>query len=55
VAFCEIFNERFSLDHVFVKEYGSNTQFDQTSMTLIDSDFIMKYPQVAPKHLQKRA
>ena len=54
VAFCEIFNERFSLDHLFIKEYGSNTEFDGTRMTLIDSEFILKYPQVAPKHLQKR-
>jgi hypothetical protein len=54
VAFCEIFNERFSLDHLFVKEYGSNTVYDQTRMTLINSEFILKFPQVAPKHLQQR-
>ena len=54
VAFCELFNERFLVDHLFVKEYGSKVMFDKQLMKLIDSAFLSEYPGIAPKHTQKR-
>lgn len=46
VAYCEIMDDRFTLDHVFVKEFGYATTFDQTEMVLVDKSFIALYPQL---------
>ena len=47
-VFCKLFNEIFIVDHLFVKQYGSEKEFKPGSMTLIDKNFIQKYPQVLP-------
>jgi hypothetical protein len=47
-ATCDIFKETFTLDHVFVKMYGSIFTFDEFNMVLIDEDFIARNPQVLP-------
>ena len=54
VAFCELFNERFLVDHLFVKEYGSNSVFDKQLMKLIDTAMLIEFPAIAPNHTQKR-
>jgi hypothetical protein len=54
VAYCAVFNERFSVDHLFVQEYGSNEKYEASSMTLVDSPFATKYPQVLPTHQQRQ-
>jgi len=45
-AKCDVFNETFIVDHLFVKQYGSNKVFLENSMVLIDVLFVQKYPQV---------
>jgi hypothetical protein len=48
-VFCPIFNETFVVDHLFVKQYGSITDFNSSHMILIDTDFVNKFPSVLPK------
>jgi phospholipid-translocating ATPase len=45
--FCHIFKERWKVNHVFVVEYGMSTNFDATSMVLVDAAFVKKFPSVA--------
>jgi hypothetical protein len=54
IAFCAVFNERFSVDHLFIQEYGSRDQFNSTVMTLVDSSFAAQNPEVLPTHQQRR-
>jgi len=49
VAHCPIFNERFEVNHWFVKQYGSNT-ICKPDWVLIDETFISQYPCVLPLH-----
>lgn len=48
VAVCPIFNEQFTVDHCFVRCYGSNSIFDEATMSLVDQHFIVAHPQVLP-------
>jgi hypothetical protein len=46
---CDVFNEEFEVDHVFVHCYGSIQDFNHNQMVLIDDSFILTYPQVLPE------
>ena len=47
-ARCDVFNEEWDIDHLFVHMYGSCRVFNAETMRLIDREFIVQYPQVAP-------
>jgi hypothetical protein len=49
VGSCEALKDRFTFDHVFVKEYGSVKVFDSEHMVLVDSDFLKNHPEVAER------
>lgn len=46
VAYCQVMEDRFTLDHVFVKEFGYATIFDPNEMILVDKSFVALYPQL---------
>jgi hypothetical protein len=46
VAYCKIMDDRFTLDYVFVKEFGHVTTFNLAEMVLVDKSFIALYPQL---------
>jgi hypothetical protein len=45
-GFSAVMKDRFTFDHVFVKEYGSVKLFEPASMILVNEDFIKSYPQI---------
>ena len=47
---CSIFQETFIVDHLFVKQYGSVMDFNESTMILIDENFVKSFPSVLPKH-----
>jgi len=48
-ARCDVFRERFDVDHVFVRRYGSQKVIVKSDMTvLIDADLVRKYPTLMP-------
>jgi len=48
-ASCPIFNERFAVDHVFVKCYGSLTTMPTGErFQLIDHNMVQQYPMLLP-------
>ena len=47
-ARCDVFDEEWDLDHLFVHMYGSCRVFNAERMRLVDREFITQYPQVAP-------
>jgi hypothetical protein len=51
---CPLFLEEFEVDNVFVKTWGSSRTFDSDRMTLIDDNFIRKYPIVLPADYKSR-
>jgi hypothetical protein len=46
VAYCPIFQDRFTLDHVFVFEFGSVKEFNNKTMVLVDAEFVAKFPEL---------
>ena len=49
VGYCETLNDRFTFDHVFVREYGSVKKFDADYMILVDSEFLKSHPEVSER------
>jgi hypothetical protein len=45
-AVCDVFNEQWKLNHVFVLDYGSTKVFDPRAMILIDTNFVETFPAV---------
>lgn len=43
---CTTFNESFTVDNLFVKQYGTSFHFDPKTMILIDAEVISKYPRI---------
>jgi hypothetical protein len=54
VAYCSLFKERWTVDHVFVVEYGACTYFNSASMVLIDRALLKKFPLMVKKTASKR-
>ena len=49
VGYCETLNDRFTFDHVFVREYGSVKKLDADYMILVDSEFLKSHPEVSER------
>lgn len=43
---CSVTNEEWSVDHYFVKRYGSCQEFTPESMVLVDADLCVRYPKI---------
>jgi hypothetical protein len=43
---CEVTNEEWTVDHYFVKRYGSNSEFDPRTMVLVDDNLCARYPKI---------
>ena len=53
-ATCELFDERWKLDHAFVKQYGSKTKQywknnKDIKFKIVDKDLLTTYPELSPK------
>lgn len=46
IAYCPVFNDRFTLDHVFVFEFGSVKEFNSETMILVDLAFVTRFPKL---------
>jgi hypothetical protein len=52
-AECDVFEEEWSLDNLFIIMYGSTLAFNNANMILVDKAFVTLHPSVAPtdRHL----
>lgn len=46
IAYCPVFNESWTVDNWFVKQYGSTFDFNSELMILVDAEFVAAHPEV---------
>jgi hypothetical protein len=43
---CELMEDTWTVNHLWVKQFGSLTVFDPAKMILIDEQFILNHPEI---------